>query len=254
MAAEGAGTVGKALSLLSLLGEHPDGATAREVAEASGHHFSTAYRLLRGLVDTGFVAYTPEDKRYRLGLPVFQLGQKVAHRRGFDGSALPVLQRLAEATGESCLLAVLDGDRFLTVLKVDGPEFRITTDPGDHGPLHSAALGHVLLAFSDDAAREHLLAEIELTPRTGATLTDRQVLRARIDEVRERGFSSQSQEHDDGMVAAAVPVRTEASGLIAALGLAAPLFRTDALGLEAHLPRLRSAAVELAAILPPRPR
>lgn len=254
MAAESAGTVGKALSLLRLLGEYPDGATAREVAEASGHHFSTAYRLLRTLVDTDFVAYNPEDKRYRLGLPVFQLGQKVAHRRGFDGSALPVLQRLAETTGESCLLAVLDGDRFLTVLKVDGPEFRITTDPGDHGPLHSSALGRVLVAFSNDAAREQLLNSIELVPRTGATLTDRQALRARIAEVRERGFSSQSQEHDDGMVATAVPVRTETTGLIAALGLAAPLFRTDAHGLEAHLPQLQAAAAELAAILPARPR
>ena len=85
------GTVGKALDMLSLLGEHPDGATAHELADASGHHFSTAYRLLRTLVATGFAEHSPQDKRYRLGLPVFQLGQKVAHARGFDASAAPVL-------------------------------------------------------------------------------------------------------------------------------------------------------------------
>ena len=48
---------------------------------------SRAQDLLRTLVATGFAEHSPQDKRYRLGLPVFQLGQKVAHARGFDASA-----------------------------------------------------------------------------------------------------------------------------------------------------------------------
>ena len=247
------GTVGKALEMLSLLGEHPDGATARELADASGHHFSTAYRLLRTLVDTGFAEYSNQDKHYRLGLPVFQLGQKVAHARGFDASASPVLQGVVEATGESCLLAVLHGERFLTTAKIDGPEFRVTTDPGDQGFLHSSALGRVLLAFAPPQEREQLLEAIPLTHRTTATVAQRERLRELVAETAEQGYSAQSQEHDDGMAAIAVPVLDGSGRLIAALGLAAPIFRSDREALMAHVPLLQRAAEQLSAVLPPRP-
>lgn len=254
MTSQTTGTVGKALDMLTLLGEHPNGATARELADASGHHFSTAYRLLRTLVDTGFAEHSPVDKRYRLGLPVFQLGQKVAHARGFDASAAPVLQGLVETTGESCLLAVLHGQRFLTTAKIDGPEFRITTDPGDQGPLHSSALGRVLLAFAPAPERDRLLEAIPLPARTEATLGDRDRLREVVAQTRRQGFAAQSEEHDDGMAAVAVPVLDSAGGLIAALGLAAPVFRSTREDLQGHVPLLRGCADQLSAVLPPRPR
>lgn len=248
------GTVGKALDMLSLLGEHPDGATAHELADASGHHFSTAYRLLRTLVATGFAEHSPQDKRYRLGLPVFQLGQKVAHARGFDASAAPVLQGLVETTGESCLLAVLHGQRFLTTAKIDGPDFRVTTDPGDQGTLHSSAIGRVLLAYAPAAERDRLLESIHLPARTESTLTERDRLRELVAQTQRQGFASQSEEHDDGMAAVAVPVLDPAGGLIAALCLAAPIFRSTREDLQDQLPLLREAADQLAAVLPPRPR
>lgn len=250
--AASAGTVAKAMMMLGLLGDHPHGATAAEMVEVSGHPFSTTYRLLGSLVTTGFASYDPGDKRYRLGLRVFQLGQQVAHARGFDGVALPALRRLTEATRESSLLAVLDGERFLTVNKIDGPQFRTTTDPGDHGPLSSSALGLVLLAFADEAVRHELLETVPLARRTPNSVADRDELRARIQRVRTQGHAEQSQEYDLGMSALAVPVLAPSGRLIAALAVAAPVFRADVAGLTAHLPAMGDAAVELAALLPLR--
>ncbi|GGG66412.1 IclR family transcriptional regulator [Kocuria dechangensis] len=249
---EKSGTVGKALGLLTMLGEYPQGATAGQIAEAAGYPFSTAYRLLNTLVKTGFAAYDPQEKHYRLGLRIYQLGQKVAHHRGFEGAARPALQHLTESTGESSILAVLDDDQFLTVHKVDGPQFRITTDPGDRGPLHTSSLGKVLLAYAEPATREHLLASIDLVPRTEHSITDRDELRRQIDEVRQQGWAGQSEENDVGMAAVAVPVLSASHRLIAAVSLAAPLFRTDLEGLQHHLPELRRAAATLALELPIR--
>lgn len=252
-AADRSGTVRKGLSLLELLAEHPHGATAGQLVADSGHAFSTCYRLLSTLVDAGFAEFDPDTKRYRLGLLVFELGQKVAAARGYAGTALPILREVTAATGESSLLAVLDGDRFLTVHTVDGPHHRITTDPGDRGELHSSALGKVLLAFAPPERRDALLEGIELTPRTERTLTDRDALRAEIERTLRRGWAAQDQEHDDGMCAVAVPVASPGGPLKAALALAAPVHRCDVAGLERHLPLLDDAAARLAALLPQRP-
>lgn len=253
MTTEAPGTVGKALHVLTLLGEYPHGATAAQVAERVDHPFSTVYRLLNSLVSTEFAAYDAREKRYRLGLRVYQLGQKVASTRGFEGAAVPVLRRLTELTGESSILGVLDARHFLTVHKVDGPQFRTTTDPGDHGSLHTSAIGKALLAFSEKAVRESLLETLELAPRTVHSLTDRDELRRQVEQIRAQGWAGQSEENDIGMAAIAVPVLSSSRRLIAAVALAAPLFRTDLAGLQEYLPDLRAAAAELALELPLRP-
>ena len=253
MATDRSGTAGKALGVLTLLGEYPQGATTGQIAEATGYPFTTAYRLLNTLVDADFATYDPSDKRFRLGLRVYQLGQRLAHHRGFEGAALPVLQHLTEVTGESSVLHVLDGDQSLTVHKVDGPQFRTTTDPGDRGPLHTTASGKVLLAYADPATRQRLLATIELTPRTEHSITDRAELAAQIEQVRRQGWAAQSEENDLGMAAIAAPVLSASNRLIGAVTLAAPLFRTDLQELRRHLPHLQQATAELALVLPQRP-
>lgn len=129
--------VGKALGLLVLLGDEPRGASAAELSRRAELPFSTTYRLLGSLTRDGFVDYEPDGRRYHLGLRVFQLGQRVSNHHGFAGTALPILRRVTEKTGEATILSVRDGNHHLTVNKVDGPQtFRVTSDPGHLGALH----------------------------------------------------------------------------------------------------------------------
>ena len=251
-AGDRSGTVRKGLALLEMLAEYPHGATAGQLVADSGYAFSTCYRLLSTLVDAGYAEYEPATKQYRLGLLLFAMGQKAATARGYAGTALPVMREVVEATGESCLLGVLDGDRFLTVHTVDGPHHRITTDPGDRGELHTSALGRVLLAFTAPDVREDLVASLDLTARTERSLTDRERLRTIIAQVREQGWALQDQEHDDGMAALAVPVMSPGAPLQAALALAAPVHRCDPTELVQNVPLLREAADRLAVVLPQR--
>ncbi|WP_293784621.1 IclR family transcriptional regulator [uncultured Aeromicrobium sp.] len=250
MAPDSAGTVGKALELLTCLGAFPHGASASQLAQRVDYPFSTVYRLLNTLVSTGYASFDPETKHYRLGLRVFQLSHQVANARGLNGLALPVLESLTATTGESSLLSVLDGERHLTVHKVDGPQFRITTDPGDHGPLHTTAVGKTLVAFSPRDQRDRLVASLDLTPRTPRSIADRDAFRAEIDRVAERGWATQNEENDVGMAALAVPVMTPGGRLLAALAVAAPVFRRTALELEEFLPVLREAAHRLGLQMP----
>jgi IclR family transcriptional regulator, KDG regulon repressor len=245
--------VGKATNLLILLGDYPDGLSASEASRLAGFPFSTTYRLLGSLARDTFVQLDPRSRRYRLGLRIFQLGQRVAHAQGFAGSALPILQRVTESTREATLMQVLDGDRQLTVQKVDGPQqFRVTNDPGAYGHLHSTSTGKVLVAFADPEVSKRLVEEIDLPARCPHTITNRDQFRQEIELIRARGYGTQDEENDPGMRAVAVPVLDARGVAIAAVATAVPVFRHSMDELVSFVPLLQDAAGELAMRLPSR--
>ncbi|WP_406635234.1 IclR family transcriptional regulator [Pseudarthrobacter quantipunctorum] len=245
--------VGKALGLLVLLGDEPRGASAAEISRKAELPFSTTYRLLGSLTRDGFVDYEPEGRRYHLGLRIFQLGQRVSNHHGFAGAALPVLRRVTEQTGEATILSVRDGHHHLTVNKVDGPKtFRVTSDPGHLGALHTTSVGKALVAFADDSEREKLVEELELEPLTEFSITDRDAFRAEIEQVRSRGYAVMDQENELGMRAVAVPVFNSQGHAFASLATAVPVFRLSVEELVALVPLLQEAAAELSARLPQR--
>jgi DNA-binding IclR family transcriptional regulator len=245
--------VGKALGLLVLLGEEPKGASAAEISRRAELPFSTTYRLLGSLTRDGFVDYEPDGRRYHLGLRVFQLGQRVSNHHGFAGTALPILRRVTEQTAEATILSVRDGNHHLTVNKVDGPQtFRVTSDPGHLGSLHTTAVGKALVAFADEATRKELVESLELVPLTEFSITDRDAFRAEIELVRRRGYATMDQENELGMRAVAVPVFNSQGHAFASLATAVPVFRLSMEALVALVPVLQAAASELAARLPER--
>lgn len=245
--------VGKALGLLVLLGDEPRGASAAELSRRAELPFSTTYRLLGSLTRDGFVDYEPDGRRYHLGLRVFQLGQRVSNHHGFAGTALPILRRVTEKTGEATILSVRDGNHHLTVNKVDGPQtFRVTSDPGHLGALHTTSVGKALVAFAEDSERKRLVEELPLDPLTEFSITDRDAFRAEIDQVRRRGYAVMDEENELGMRAVAVPVFNAQGYAFASLAAAVPVFRLSLEDLVALVPALQEAASELAARLPQR--
>jgi IclR family transcriptional regulator, KDG regulon repressor len=245
--------VGKALGLLVLLGDEPRGASAAELSRRAELPFSTTYRLLGSLTRDGFVDYEPDGRRYHLGLRVFQLGQRVSNHHGFAGSALPILRRVTEKTGEATILSVRDGNHHLTVNKVDGPQtFRVTSDPGHLGALHTTSVGKALVAFAEDSERVRLVEELELEPLTEFSITDRDAFRADIEQVRRRGYAVMDEENELGMRAVAVPVFNAQGYAFASLATAVPVFRLSMEDLVALVPVLQEAASELSARLPQR--
>lgn len=243
--------VGKALGLLVLLGDEPRGASAAELSRRAELPFSTTYRLLGSLTRDGFVDYEPEGRRYRLGLRVFQLGQRVSSHQGFAGTALPVLRRVTDETGEATILSVRDGHHHLTVNKVDGPQtFRVTSDPGHLGALHTTAVGKALVAFAEEATRTELVDQLDLEPLTGFSITNREDFRAEIERVRRRGYATMDEENELGMRAVAVPILNAQGQAFASLATAVPVFRMSMEALVALVPLLQSAAAELSARLP----
>jgi IclR family acetate operon transcriptional repressor len=243
--------VGKALALLTRLGDFPDGAQAAELARACTLPLSTAHRLLGALVRDGFVEFDPHSRRYTHGLRIFVLAQAIAQARGIDGMARPVLEEISSTSGEATLMAVLDGDQQLYVHYVNGPQrVAVIGRPGGHGPLHCTAQGKVLVAFAPRAVREHLVETLALEPRGPNCITDREQFREAIAEVRARGWAIADQEHEAGIRAVAVPVPGPDGVARAAISAAAPAYRASVDELVALVPLLADGARRIAVRMP----
>lgn len=242
--------VSKALSLLVLVGEGMPGATLSELSRSSKFPTSTTYRLLRTLTSDGFVRYDENTKRYSLGPRLFVLSQQASSQMDFHEITTPVLERLAQATGDAALLSVRDGDREMQIQSVRGPRsFQFLGHPGLHAPLHSTALGKVFVAFSTPDEREQLIHRLPLTASALRTITDRTAFRKEIERVHQSGWAIADEEHEEGVRSIAVPILGADDVAIAAISIVAPVSRGSAKDLELHLDALNEAADQLSVLL-----
>jgi DNA-binding IclR family transcriptional regulator len=174
---------------------------------------------------------------YRLGLGLFELGEKVARRRALREAALPFLEDLYERWHETVHLAVLDGPEVLYIERITGHRaINIPSLVGERLPAHCTGVGKALLAFRPEA-----LAALErkrLPGRTRYSIRVWSVLLEEMERIRAEGVAFDREEGVLGVncVAAPVVIGREA---VAAVSVTGPVGRFD--------PRLAEDSVRRAA-------
>lgn len=243
MPSRGMGMLGKGLSLLVALGAHPNGVGVSELAREVGLNVSTAYRLLTSMVPMGFVRYDEEEHKYSLGLKVFELCHKAPGVSSLSAVAYPAIRKVADRTGESTSIAVLEGTEMLVLGQAEGRQrIQIRLTAGQRGVLYATSLGKVLLAFQPDDEQKKITKQLELLPRGPNTIVDPADLHVELNRVRELGYAIADEENEPGIQAVAVPVKNHLGRSIAAVSVAVPALRSSVEALEEFVPILREAA------------
>jgi IclR family transcriptional regulator, acetate operon repressor len=237
-------SLGRAVELLQAVAERPEGASAAELARATGLPRSTVTRTLRTLADAGLVEH---PGGWVLGYELVRLARAADPDRALVESARGPLARLRDETGESALLAVMRGGPGIEiVLQLDPDRFvGVTSWVGVEVPLHASAAGKLALA---ELSREELDAWLgghPLTRFTPSTLTDVAPLRDELERVRRRGWAELVDELEEGHAALAVGVRAADGSLVGAVGISGPTFRLGRARRRELLPRLQSVAGQL---------
>lgn len=173
---------------------------------------ATLHKLLHTLEALNFLRRDEDTNRYHMGFATLELAAGGGVRPGDLRSALdPILRRLVEEWNETCHLGVLDGDEEIVLDRLDPPRqvVRLATKVGRRHPAYCSAGGLASLAArNDDEAYLASLPE-ELVAVTKHTMRSRVDLKARIREVREKGYALDLEEAYLGVrcvgVAVAVP-------------------------------------------------
>lgn len=232
----------RGLAVIGAFGAERPELTLSEVAKAAGLPRAAARRFLHTLVELGFVR--TDGKLFALRPRVLDLGYSYLSGLSLPQLALPHMRRLVDQVDESCSIAVLDGADIVYVARV--PTTRIMSvaiSVGTRFPAYATSMGRVLLAHADPQWLERYLASVRMQPLTRRTVTDPERLRAVLGRVRDQGFCLVDQELEDGLRSIAVPVRSSAGAVLAAMNVSSPTRRgsADAVRRELLAP-LREAA------------
>jgi DNA-binding IclR family transcriptional regulator len=243
-------SVDRTLLLLRFLAERSE-LKLSEVREHLDIGQSTAHRLLAMLVYRGFAVQDPVSRTYRAGPVLFEIGR--AATVGFDlvREARPVLAWLAEQSGETVHLGVLDGSqvRYLDVIE-SASTLRVAGRVGQARPAHATSIGKAMLAATGDAHARGLYPAGVLAAQTARTITDLDELVAELRRTRARGYGRNREEMESGVCSIGIGVVHPTRGLLGGLSIAAPRARWGVEVEKAHVTLLREAASRLVASVP----
>jgi IclR family transcriptional regulator, pca regulon regulatory protein len=209
-------TLERGLAVLMAFSHAGPRLTVSEAARLASVPVPTVRRILLTLEHLGYVR--GEANRFSLTPKVLAIGYSYLSSVNLTGVAHPLMESLTDRIGLSTSLATLDGTEVVYIDRVQ--RRRITSillAVGTRLPAHATSMGHVLLAdLGADELDEYLVAT-SMDSLTHHTLTDAATLRARLTQVRERGWDIVDQELEIGRRSAAAPVRDATGQVIAAL-------------------------------------
>jgi IclR family transcriptional regulator, acetate operon repressor len=200
----GVQSVGRVLDLLELVAEAGGEIGLSELADRSGLPLASIHRLLRTMVDRGYMRQLP-NRRYALGARLIPLGQVAGTMLG--SWARPVLTTLVDALGESANLAVLDDDAVMYIGQVASRHsMRMFTEVGRRVHAHCTGVGKALLSQLPSEAVRELLIRTGMPATTPRTITDPDEFIAELAQVRREGHAVDEGEQEVGVRCVAVPV------------------------------------------------
>ncbi len=209
--------------MLELFITHPDrDLGVSEIARSLSIGRSTAHQILATLVAHGFVDQTERTARYRLGVRTIEAGAVAAGYLGLSLTTARVLQALVEKTGETCSIGAITGSCITLLQRVEAASvLRVDLRVGTRLPLHTSAIGRVLMSTMSAEAEARLLDELNLTP------SERRDTMEQVAIARSEGCAIVRDIPVNGISAIAVPIHsphhTPATGLV----IAGPTFRFE---------------------------
>lgn len=219
-------SLNRALALLQLLAEHPDGLTLAEIAPLAELAPSTTHRLLSSLQALDFVSFESDNNRWFVGLAAFRAGAGYLRRRDHIATARQTMRQLVAQTGETSNLAVVKNATLTFVAQIECNEaMRMAVPLGARGPLHASAVGKAILAFAPQPQRDIALEQIEFTPLTDKSHSGPQQLLKDLGAIRKRGYAIDDEEQSLGLRCIGAPIFDEFGEPIFAVSISGPTVR-----------------------------
>lgn len=216
----------RALKIVGLFSEDKPEWGITEISNALGLHKSTVHRLVSTLEEQGFLRQDPATSRYSLGLRLIVLGNVAISSLDIRKMALPWMEKLRSEVGETVHLGVLDDGE---VISIEGAETRQALRPvfhiGKRAPLHCTAVGKAIMAFLPDEEIDRIIRVRGLKKFTERTITEVDVLKASLAEIRRLGFSVDDIEHEEGIRCVGAPIRDYDGTVVASLSISGPSVR-----------------------------
>src|SRR5580704_14745837 len=239
----------RAVAVLEMLGESDTALSLAEVCQRLHLHKSTAHRSLMVLERSALIERTPEN-RYRLGLKLYELGNRAVEQVDLRTRVHPYFRRLAMQVGETVHLSVLQKTSIVYLDKVE-PNRRVcvSSKTGSSNPVYCTSMGKAMLAFQPVETIEQIVAKIRFVRYTPKTISTREALLKGLERVRRRGYAIDDEEIELGVRCIGAPIFNENHRAIAAVSVSGPASRITVQSVPAIAEHLLRCCREISASL-----
>ncbi|HEY1463751.1 MAG TPA: IclR family transcriptional regulator [Terriglobales bacterium] len=244
----------RAVSVLEVLSESDVPLSLAELCQRMSLHKSTAHRALMVLERSALIERTPEN-RFRLGLKLYELGNRAVEQIDLRARVYPFFRRLALKVGETVHLSVLQKTSIVYLEKVE-PNRRVcmSSKTGTSNPVYCTSMGKAMLAFQTPETIEQTISKIRFVRYTHKTICTREKLVKSLERVRRRGYAIDDEEIELGVRCIGAPIFNENHWPIAAVSVSGPSSRITAQSVPDIAEHLLACCREISAALGMRAR
>lgn len=217
-------SLAKALNVLSCFTKTQPVLGVTELAQRMGIAKSNIHNILSTFTDLGYLRRLP-DGRYTLGLKILEYAFIINQSLGYPRAVYDILQDTSMKTNEIVYFGIPYGENVL-YLYVAHPSSRMQDLPyreimGETAPLYSTGIGKAILAHLPEHEWEERLPQ-KLHPFTPQTITDRELVKAELVRIRQRGYAIDNEERDFNVRCVGVPVYNAMGQLLGGMSTSGP--------------------------------
>lgn len=218
----GAQTLERGIELLKLVAaHHPSGVRLTDLVALSGLTAPTTHRLLASLVREGLVTQGEQGKRYLLGHYCRQLASAAESQAPIQEIYGPLLEDIAQTTGDATFLVVQSGFDTLCIARAIGTYMiqALAVSVGHRQPIGVGAGGLAMLAQMPVRDAQALIrANRERLP--GYRNLTMAALSAMVAQARADGFAVIGNHAVAGVVGVGVALRDGAGNIVGGVSVA----------------------------------
>lgn len=206
----------KGLDILELFASQAEGMSPSQVARRLGRSVGEIFRMLICLQQRGYLSRSGPDERYKLTLKLFEVAHRHPPLERLLTGARPLMEQVAQFTGQSCHLAMLSGSEVVVVARAESPgSMSFSLRLGAAIDLLQTGSGQVILAFqppelrarSLEAWRERYRGQV---PRN---------LECHLGRIRRRGYEQVASYQIRGVINISFPVFNQHGEAVAAMSV-----------------------------------
>lgn len=236
--------------ILEILSRFPDGLSLTEVTGLAQLPKATTHRLIKALVDIGYVSGGNGRVAYRLGPRLRRMIHVGAPPTWIGPSVEPILGALVHEFGETAFLAKLIGLEVRSVAMVlPKSTDRSYVHPGRVMPSNAAASAKAIIASQPEEFINQVVSYQPLVNYTPSTCVDIEELKQQYSRIRSKGYALCINELDPGVMSIATPIQLEGIGTYYSVGLVGLQPRLSNVPRQRLVAGLRAASESIAKLL-----
>ena len=209
--------VDKCFAILNLLAQSKEPMGISDISGKLDLNKSTVFHIVHTLTDLN-VLENQRGGKFIFGTRFYILGNMAGKRSKLIQTAHPYLERINEKTKLSAFLGLRSDRQAVLIDKVDSAYgIKLSSEIGLQMPILAGAGIKAMLSQLSDGEIDEILLRTDLKRYTPYSIVDKAAYKQEILEVRRQGIAYDREEYIEGMVAFAIPVKSNGRDLQAAI-------------------------------------